>query len=199
MREKDEEKPEFIDSFFSHFTILFAKQSTLKAEVLADKALSEITRLFGGQTIYLPSRKQGQIVLKAIIDSRSTLTSANADQTTQQQSSNRGEIKRFKMFLIMEQLLQTLHQLFQQESRSEPMALAKETVLVMCDMVNGIQVYIPRLQTLLMKHRNQEIVCKFNGTNIMELAREYQLTEARIYEILQADRKKRRADFLQQA
>ena len=77
--------------------------------------------------------------------------------------------------------------------------LAEKMVLVICEYSDGIQMYIPNLKTLKMKLRNKKIIQCFNGSNIECLCREFELTQARIYEILRKDRQRRQAILRQQA
>lgn len=72
------------------------------------------------------------------------------------------------------------------ESEALTALLADLIVIALRDMAGGREIYIPVPDKNL---RDEEIVRKFNGRNIKELAREFRLSKRRIYSILESRRK----------
>lgn len=70
--------------------------------------------------------------------------------------------------------------------------IATRATLDLAEYAGGRQVYIPRVARLRRALRDAEIWEKFTGDNVSQLAREYRLTEQRIYNILAGKRKARR-------
>jgi Mor family transcriptional regulator len=66
---------------------------------------------------------------------------------------------------------------------------------------SGAGIYIPKGISYELSQRDLEIWNKFNGRNVRELAREHDLTEVRIYQILntvrRAEVKRRQSDLFQ--
>lgn len=57
----------------------------------------------------------------------------------------------------------------------------------------GIEVYVPKGRSFMLSQRDREIWEKWNGRNVVELCREYGLSEQRIYQILDAMREQEAA------
>lgn len=72
------------------------------------------------------------------------------------------------------------------ESEALTALLADLIVIALRDMAGGSEIYIPAPDKNL---RDEEIVRKFNGRNVKELAREFRLSRRRIYGILESRRK----------
>jgi Mor family transcriptional regulator len=60
--------------------------------------------------------------------------------------------------------------------------------LMLAETYGGITVYFPKAERALQTIRNKRIVKEFNGGNITELAKKYNLTESWIREILKEQR-----------
>lgn len=67
-----------------------------------------------------------------------------------------------------------------------PMAL----LLNVCKEMGGIQVYLPRGRSLLKQIEDLQIWDQFNGRNVKELALRYKKSEATIYQVIAAHRKR---------
>lgn len=61
-----------------------------------------------------------------------------------------------------------------------------ETALSLSELYSGITVYFPKAERALQSIRNERIAQEFNGANVTELARKYNLTESWVREILKA-------------
>lgn len=59
-----------------------------------------------------------------------------------------------------------------------------ESTLKIADKFQGSTLYLPKMDTVLRKMRDERIKAEFNGTNHRLLARKYGLTEAWIRQIL---------------
>ena len=64
--------------------------------------------------------------------------------------------------------------------------LGIETALSLAEMWGGLAVYFPKAERALQNIRNERIVQEFNGGNVTELARKYNLTESWVREILKS-------------
>lgn len=56
--------------------------------------------------------------------------------------------------------------------------------LELCKLFGGMEVYIPQYKTLIKPIRNQKILEEYNGNNIRELARKYDVCESTIRKIV---------------
>ena len=72
------------------------------------------------------------------------------------------------------------------EADTLPMAL----LLNLCKEMGGIQVYLPRDRSLLKQIEDLQIWEQFNGRNVKELALRYRKSEATIYQVIAAHRKR---------
>ncbi|MDI3547906.1 MAG: hypothetical protein PWR10_1558 [Halanaerobiales bacterium] len=61
-----------------------------------------------------------------------------------------------------------------------------EAALSLSEIYGGASVYFPKAERALQNIRNERIVKEFNGGNVTELARKYNLTETWIREILKS-------------
>ncbi len=66
---------------------------------------------------------------------------------------------------------------------------AQGVALMICENFGGVQFYMPTAKRLKIYMRDQEIRREFNGVNVEELAKKYDLTTSRIYFILNDKRK----------
>lgn len=71
------------------------------------------------------------------------------------------------------------------EGMKNAAALARQVADRITDEMGGGQVYITHNNTLAARDRAREIYRKFNGRNVRNLAREYKLSERRIYKIIE--------------
>lgn len=68
-----------------------------------------------------------------------------------------------------------------------------DMTLAITDYLGGMQVYIPKADHVRKQLRNIEIYQKFNGKNVHQLTKEYNLAEQHIYRILAKMRKQETA------
>ncbi len=54
----------------------------------------------------------------------------------------------------------------------------------------GMSLYLPKIESALRSWRDQNIRAEFTGANILQLARKYRLTGARVRQILGVEREK---------
>lgn len=62
--------------------------------------------------------------------------------------------------------------------------IGMEAALKLCAEYGGEDIYIPKLENV-MDNSSAQIVREYNGYNVRELSRRYNLTERRIYQIVQ--------------
>ena len=53
-----------------------------------------------------------------------------------------------------------------------------------CNEYGGIAIYFPSKKTLFRNHRNREIINRYNGKNIKELAKDFEISEVQIRNII---------------
>ena len=59
-----------------------------------------------------------------------------------------------------------------------------EKFLELCKLFGGMEVYIPQYKTLIKPIRNKQILEEYNGSNIRELAKKYDVCESTIRKIV---------------
>lgn len=69
----------------------------------------------------------------------------------------------------------------------------EELTLILTDMMGGKVLYFPRAESLKTFIRDQQIFKEFTGNNHKALSDKYDLTEPRIYQIIQEQRELRRS------
>ena len=57
------------------------------------------------------------------------------------------------------------------------------------DKFGGIAIYFPSKKTLLRKGRNREIIKRYNGKNIKDLARAFEISEVQVRNIIRTSGK----------
>ena len=62
--------------------------------------------------------------------------------------------------------------------------IGKEATVKLCAEYGGESIYVPKLESIL-DQRSAEIIRDYNGYNVRMLAKRYNLTERRIYQIVQ--------------
>jgi len=65
-------------------------------------------------------------------------------------------------------------------------ATAKTTVIELSKIFGGSIVYVPMIDTIAKEGRNKMIRAEFNGANVRQLARKYNMTNTTIRKILQS-------------
>lgn len=60
---------------------------------------------------------------------------------------------------------------------------------------SGSNVYIPKTATLIAKRRNRQIYNEFNGSNIKQLAKSYNLSEIQIRRIIAEEYSKHKGEY----
>ncbi|MCE7729245.1 transcriptional regulator [Vibrio parahaemolyticus] len=74
-------------------------------------------------------------------------------------------------------------------SEEESAKLAMRALLQMSNYGGGMQFYLPKKDTFLIPLRDIQVWSLFNGRNVRELAKRFDLTPARIYGIIAEQRK----------
>lgn len=74
----------------------------------------------------------------------------------------------------------------------ESATIGMETAEFLREHWGGQKIYIPKGVTYNLSRRDLEIEHKFNGANALELCREYEITNTRLYQIVNRVRKARR-------
>ncbi len=87
--------------------------------------------------------------------------------------------------------IEDLHPTYQMIAR----IIGIENALKLGREIGGEALYLPKLDSNmspLLKLRNKRICAEFNGSNIMQLGRKYNVTSTRIYAILREERRARK-------
>jgi Mor family transcriptional regulator len=66
--------------------------------------------------------------------------------------------------------------------------IGMENTLKLADKFQGMAIYLPKLDAVLRKIRDERIKAEFNGANYRELARKYGLTEVWVRQLISSDR-----------
>ena len=53
-----------------------------------------------------------------------------------------------------------------------------------CNEYGGIAIYFPSKKTLFRSHRNREIINRYNGKNIKELAKDFEISEVQVRNVI---------------
>ena len=72
--------------------------------------------------------------------------------------------------------------------KEESRSITETAIKAMAFMAGGRQFYLPRGNRIKLAIRNSEIIQKFTGANVRELATEYDLSEVQIYSIIRDQR-----------
>lgn len=62
-----------------------------------------------------------------------------------------------------------------------------------CETFGGVQVYVPKADSLALCEKHAQIWAEFNGKNQAELARKYRISQVHVYRIIKAERARARA------
>ncbi len=76
-------------------------------------------------------------------------------------------------------------------AKNQAETIAADVTVYVSQHWGGQLIYFPKATKFNMANRDLEICKKWNGRNALELCREYDLTKARLYQILKPPRKKR--------
>lgn len=95
-----------------------------------------------------------------------------------------------KWALLLADLLRVFEALFKRRGMDDRTAfdLARETALTEAEYFGGRQWYLPKGERLRLALRDAEIWRRFNGRNVPELAREYDVSTIHLYAILRKQR-----------
>lgn len=74
-----------------------------------------------------------------------------------------------------------------------PDDFGRRVAAMLADDWGGLSVYIPKDKVRYVLQRNAEILARFTGDNIPDLARQYGISEQRVYVILKSERERRKA------
>ena len=97
-------------------------------------------------------------------------------------------IEELKAILIMtedgtEEIISTRSKVFQKLNMDLD-ELPLQDLLEFCNEYGGIAIYFPSKKTLLRNGRNREMIKRYNGKNIKDLARAFEISEVQVRNII---------------